>query len=210
MAKPAKKPMTRKEKSAANRAAYADVRSKMKRDYVPKKAEKALAAAEKRKAARQKSAKAHASTSKIPMQRERGDVDDTTIITEILDLIAEGSTIARALKALGLSRTQWLAWVTTDKDDLKSRQHSAFIMQAEAWADEIIAEADAATWATVNVARLRIETKKWLMGKNSHRFSDKSTVTLEGGDNPITMIRKDMTEEEMLAAYAETVKKVDR
>jgi hypothetical protein len=74
--------------------------------------------------------------------------------------------------------------------------------RTEAWADDIMEDAEQANAFNVQAIRLRIETKKWLMGKNSGRYADK--VVLAGDPaNPLRTITREMSQEEAQESYAQ-------
>jgi hypothetical protein len=142
------------------------------------------------------------------MQRKRGDRTDENCIDEILERISSGDTLSLSLELVGVSGTQWRAWVSRDYHGLKAKVALAWEAQADSWADDLLIEAESATAFDHQAPKLRIETKKWIMGRRNIRWSDKSTVVLEGGERPIRAINSNMTEAEAAAAYADRIKKV--
>lgn len=191
---------TRKEKSEANKAAYEKTRKQIgkhrpraAREYVPPPREE-LPPEE---------------TNGQVLARKRGNRTDEDCANEILDRVACGDTLTDALEMVGLSMTQWRGWKVNDRFDLKRQYEFALECQAEAWADDLIKEAEAANEDTVQVCKLRIDTKKWLMGRNNIRFQERSNVVHSGSAAPAVTINMNMSAQEAAAEYAKTLKTIE-
>ena len=124
---------------------------------------------------------------------------------EICFRLAEGVSLSKICEGdeFPARRTvnRWLFDALPEDDPrLEFRYHyaRARLAQAEHWADEIIdiADDDLRDYGTdehgkpvqnpehIQRARLRIDTRKWILSKMLPRFADK--VVHEGGDKPIT------------------------
>lgn len=117
----------------------------------------------------------------------------------VLSLIVAGCGLRVAREAVGVTHYQWHIWIRTD-EDLHKQYISAKDDRSEAWADDIVEDSEAANAFNAQAMRLRIETKKWLMGKNSGRYADR--VVLAGDkENPIQSVTREMTAEEAQESY---------
>lgn len=181
-------------RKAANKAAYHSTQTRVGRNYTPGEADP------------NRPRPRIANPTLTQKRRKRGDRTDEDCVAEVCELVASGWTAKKALAHIGLSMTQWAGWLVANRYGAQEAYDKARKAQADAWADDIIEESEKATQTNFQGPKLRIETKKWLMGKNCGRYSDKSTVTHEGGERPIRTISSDMTPEEAMAAYAETIR----
>ena len=145
---------------------------------------------------------------------------DRDLLGELLDMVSLGATLKRACEELGASERSVRACISKDlgadatasppTEGLYARFERASELQADAWADEIVSIADVASSDTAAQARLRIETRKWLMSKRKPAaYGDKTTVAHEGGDpsRPIRSVTGEMSPEEAARVYAETIKR---
>jgi hypothetical protein len=89
---------------------------------------------------------------------------------QFLRLISEGIIRKIACESIGIPPVVIQQWVRDD-EDFAERYKLAREQQAHAWGDEIIEIADApcSTIEQVQHAKLRVEARKWLMGKNAPR-----------------------------------------
>lgn len=188
-AKPKKQ--TRRERSVANKKAFADV--------MAEEAAKLL----------------------TPVKVSRGtSTYSEELVSQVIEKVSSGDTLRGACRQLGLNEATFRYWVNEDKGadpdqnppvpGLASRYARARELQAEAWADSIVELADSARdEVNIQQTRLRIDTRKWLMGKNHIRFSEKTTVALEGGDasKPIRTIDETMSPKEASEIYAQMIRK---
>jgi hypothetical protein len=195
---PEQRAKQRAKKRKANRAAAAKERAKLGgRNYLPKEGRV--------KKDRERPRLSPDQMDGHVLIRARGNRTDEDCVNEILELVSGGSPLSKALAAVGLSATQFGGWRRENRYDLQARYREAKELQAESWEDDLLEEADTATQDNYHGPRIRIDTKKWLMGKNNKRYADKVTNVLEGGENPIRTIRSDMTEAEAAAAYQATL-----
>lgn len=125
---------------------------------------------------------------------------DRDVATAVLERVGDGLTLVDSCTQLGLPPRWVRAWVLENADGMAERYAQARRMQAESWADVLVAVADDATDDDAQTAKLRIDTRKWLMGKNSERFSDKSTLVHEGSKtNPVVYESADEVRRELAA-----------
>jgi hypothetical protein len=118
----------------------------------------------------------------------------------ILSLIVGGLSLRWAREIVGVTHWAWHQWLHAD-EDLKKEYAQAKEERTEAWADDIMDDAESANAFNVQAVRLRIETKKWLMGKHSGRYADKMVVAGDP-ENPLHQITTNMPIEEAQALYA--------
>lgn len=109
---------------------------------------------------------------------------------ELLSMIAEGRSVRRACAALGIGRTKLYERLAAE-DDFANQYARAMELRAEHYMDEIIEIADDSSQDTTTIgeedagiettnheviqrAKLRVDTRKWLMGKLSpKKYGDK-------------------------------------
>jgi hypothetical protein len=142
----------------------------------------------------------------LPEFEEKHTVCTQDIFETICMRMADGERFNHACHDIGI-RKYWVHAFLLANPENRPVLDAAKRMQAESWADTIIELADVATPEDVAVIKTQIETRKWIMGKNSSRFAERSTLALEGGDpkKPLEMtIKPGMTAAEAAAAYAAT------
>lgn len=88
--------------------------------------------------------------------------------------IAEGRSLRKVCAADGIPTvTTVMRWLITN-EEFREHYRGAREIQADVLFDEQIDIADGATPETVHVARLRIDARKWVMGKqNAKKYGDK-------------------------------------
>lgn len=95
----------------------------------------------------------------------------------LLDRISDGATMEELGKELGVSRT-FLSWKLNALPGMKERLVEARRGRADKWADEALSIADNVPLDpnSINKAKVRIETRKWLAGVDDpDRFGQKAT-----------------------------------
>lgn len=124
---------------------------------------------------------------------------DHDVQQAVLTLIVAGCGLRVAREAVGVTHYQWHVWLR-ENEELHQQYLKAKDDRSEAWADDIMEDAEGANAFNVQAIKLRIDTKKWLMGKNSGRYADRITVA---GDPtaPLRTITTEMTAEEAQEAY---------
>src|SRR5262245_21464481 len=90
---------------------------------------------------------------------------------ELLRLIADGMTKTRACELLQIPKEIVGYWISAD-DDFNERYRRARTEQSHSLTDEIleIADAPASSMDAVHHAKLRVEARKWLIGKSTPRL----------------------------------------
>lgn len=170
---------TRAQKSAQNKSAFA----KAKKDfslYMPPEAR----------------ARYKAIIEALAEQQIESDADKQQAI---LSLIIGGLSLRWAREVVGVSHVRWHHWLA-DSERLRDEYALAKEARTEAWADDIMEDAESANAFNAQAVRLRIETKKWLMGKQSGRYADKVVIAGDK-ENPLTMVSAEMTPEQAQEAY---------
>ena len=110
----------------------------------------------------------------------------------VFEMVARGMTKKRMLELLGISSGAFDKWLekSAERASTYSRAREA---GADALADETLSIADEAEPQTAQVAKLRIEARKWLAGKmNPAVYGEKAgaTVNLNLGDMALESLRK--------------------
>lgn len=131
-------------------------------------------------------------------------------IEAVIEAIASGGTARNKCRELGVGLGSVLSRIGADKQ-LYARYAHAREAQAEAWAEQIVSDADApieydADGANVELGHVKhkADVRRWLMGKyHVRRFGDKVTAVLEGNpDAPLETIHRGMSQEEAMAQFA--------
>ena len=120
--------------------------------------------------------------------------DYNQLAIDVCDLIVEkGYTTQNACKELGISRMKFYSLIQTDAD-IANNYARAKEIDAERFADEILEIADGSDNDYVNTeegvkfqsehvqrAKLRVDTRKWLLSKRlPKKYGDKVDVTTGG------------------------------
>lgn len=102
---------------------------------------------------------------------------------KVCQLIAEGKSLRQIGDMDGMPTPSTVClWALTD-ETFSEQYARAREIQAELQADELIAIADEATNETVQVAKLRIDTRKWTAAKlRPKKYGDKVTQEVTGKD----------------------------
>ena len=113
----------------------------------------------------------------------------------MFEMVARGMTKRRMLELLNISSESFDRWVkkSAERAATYSRAREA---GADALADETLQIADEAEPQTAQVAKLRIEARKWLAGKmNPAVYGEKAgtTVNLSLGDMALDTLRRRST-----------------
>lgn len=117
-------------------------------------------------------------------------------------MIEEGESIRQTAKELGISTTFITDWILAEPE-FAARYAKAKEVQAERFADEIVAIADAATPEYANVARLQVDARKWVSAKLlPKKYGDKpqETHVTTNITNVIPVERQKQLQERMKAA----------
>lgn len=114
---------------------------------------------------------------------------DKVVLIE--EMLSEGRTQAEVYRALGVSKMSWYDWLATaeGRDVLARARTRATDLMAE----QALAIADTAEPEDAQVARLRIDTRKWLASKwNRGTYGDDRglAVNINIGDMHAGSLRK--------------------
>jgi hypothetical protein len=113
--------------------------------------------------------------------------------------VAEGATLKVSCEHVGLKQVHARRWINLDEQGARQAYEQALQMQADSWADRIVEIADCSTLEEAVISKMRIETRKWLMGKNNRRFSDKVTVAGAGPDGEHVIATRQQSSAEIAA-----------
>ena len=109
-------------------------------------------------------------------------------IDAILDAMAEGMSVTRALKRdLMPSPGTWARW-RSESGVLQERYARAREALADHWADEVVPISDTATDSdSAAAARVRVDARRWAASKFSPVYSDNLNLLL-GGQGGLTIV----------------------
>lgn len=152
----------------------------------------------------------------------RPSVYTEEIASEILQRMASGESVRAICEDEHMpARASVMLWVATDRESFSDRYAKACDARAHYWADELLDIADDSRndWMerqedgggvgyvtngeAINRARLRVDTRKWLLSKMLPRYAEKAIREHTGpGGGPIQTIGATMTPQEAAEAYA--------
>jgi hypothetical protein len=100
----------------------------------------------------------------------------------VLAAIEDGKTLRDTANANNMSASAIIRHVQ-DSEDFAKQYARAKQIQVESFADEIINLSDSADRETYNVARLQVDTRKWLLSKLiPKKYGDKVEQFISGPD----------------------------
>ena len=110
----------------------------------------------------------------------------------ILDRLSEGETILSLARSLKVSHTAFYDWIDRGGEARASALARARARGGRSLAEETLEIADAATPQEAQVAKLRVDTRRWLASKLSEEFSDKQQplVNIDLGSMALDALRK--------------------
>jgi hypothetical protein len=119
-----------------------------------------------------------------PAQGRRLGMYNPAAAAAVLELVAEGISLRGACDRLGLARRTVRGWAATVPEftvALRSARREGF----EVWADEILSIGDEVAGCTdtaqVQAARVRIDSRKWLLAKlHPEQYGDHIQLTGRG------------------------------
>jgi transposase-like protein len=91
----------------------------------------------------------------------------------ILEYIANGGTTSALCKSLGVAVTTFDRWLDRGGETRRSAYAQARTRGAQSLAEQTLDIADMAKPQDAQVAKLRVDTRRWLAGKLSDEYSDK-------------------------------------
>ena len=110
----------------------------------------------------------------------------------VIEFIASGGTISALCKLLGVGNTTFDRWIEKGGEARMAAYARARVRAGQSLAEQTIDIADAATPQEAQVAKLRVDTRRWLASKLSEEFSDKQApmVNIDLGSMALDALRK--------------------
>jgi hypothetical protein len=104
------------------------------------------------------------------------------LIERVLSEVANGSSLAKALKENGIgSRDTWMKWLD-ESDVLQARYARARESLGDVLAERVLDVVEAAkTGEAAQVAKVKADALRWYAGKVNQRYSDKTELALGNG-----------------------------
>lgn len=128
------------------------------------------------------------------------------LLDQFFELLETGQDSNTLFKTMRINPTEFYRALDED-ETLKSKYARARANWASALANQTLTIADSAVDAAL--ARLKIDTRKWLAGKYNAKFNDKSGIELTGaGGGPVQHIDLSGMSDEELAAYEIVMKRL--
>ena len=108
-----------------------------------------------------------------------------------LEYIANGGTVSALCKALGVAVTTFDRWLDRGGETRRSAYAQARTRGAQSLAEQTLDIADAARPQDAQVAKLRVDTRRWLASKLSDEYSDKAAplVNIDLGSLALDALR---------------------
>jgi len=113
----------------------------------------------------------------------------------VIEFIASGGTISALCKVLGIGNTTFDRWVERGGEARQAAYARARVRAGQSLAEQTIDIADEASPQEAQVAKLRVDTRRWLASKLSEEFSDKQQplVNIDLGSLALDALRKRST-----------------
>lgn len=110
----------------------------------------------------------------------------------VIEFIASGGTISALCKVLGIGNTTFDRWVERGGEARQAAYARARVRAGQSLAEQTIDIADEASPQEAQVAKLRVDTRRWLASKLSEEFSDKQQplVNIDLGSLALDALRK--------------------
>jgi hypothetical protein len=111
----------------------------------------------------------------------------------ILDRLSEGETILSLAKSLGVSHTAFYDWIERGGEARASALTRARARGGRSLAEQTLEIADSATPQEAQVAKLRVDTRRWLASKQApDEYGDKQQplVNIDLGSMALDALRK--------------------
>jgi hypothetical protein len=112
----------------------------------------------------------------------------------VIEFIASGGTISALCKVLGVGNTTFDRWVERGGEARMAAYARARVRTrgGQSLAEQTLEIADSATPQEAQVAKLRVDTRRWLASKLSEEFSDKQQplVNIDLGSMALDALRK--------------------
>ena len=110
----------------------------------------------------------------------------------IVDKISQGETVLGLARTLGISHTAFYDWVDRGGEARAAALARARARGGQSLAEETLEIADSATPQEAQVAKLRVDTRRWLASKMNEDYGDKQQplVNIDLGSMALDALRK--------------------
>jgi transposase-like protein len=110
----------------------------------------------------------------------------------IVDRLSQGETVLGVARALGISHTAFYDWVDRGGETRAAALARARARGGQSLAEETLEIADSATPQEAQVAKLRVDTRRWLASKMNEDYGDKlqPLVNIDLGSMALDALRK--------------------
>jgi hypothetical protein len=110
----------------------------------------------------------------------------------IVDRLSQGETVLGVARALGISHTAFYDWVDRGGEARAAALARARARGGQSLAEETLEIADSATPQEAQVAKLRVDTRRWLASKMNEEYGDKQQplVNIDLGSMALDALRK--------------------
>jgi hypothetical protein len=110
----------------------------------------------------------------------------------IVDRLSQGETVLGVARTLGISHTAFYDWVDRGGEARAAALARARARGGQSLAEQTIDIADAATPQEAQVAKLRVDTRRWLASKMNEEYGDKQQplVNIDLGSMALDALRK--------------------
>jgi len=132
-----------------------------------------------------------------PKKRARREALETLGIDGLCDAIADGSSLRQVAESLGMREVQVRNWI--DASDERVTQYArAREVRTHMYAEQIVEISDSATPEDVGVAKLRVDSRKWVASKLLPKtYGDRVQV-----DSTVRIAPREMTDDELARIVA--------
>lgn len=110
----------------------------------------------------------------------------------IVDKISQGETVLGLARTLGISHTAFYDWVDRGGETRTAALARARTRGGQSLAEQTLEIADSATPQEAQVAKLRVDTRRWLASKMNEDYGDKQQplVNIDLGSMALDALRK--------------------
>ena len=110
----------------------------------------------------------------------------------IVDKLSQGETVLGLARTLGISHTAFYDWVDRGGEARAAALARARARGGQSLAEETLEIADSATPQEAQVAKLRVDTRRWLASKMNEEYGDKQQplVNIDLGSMALNALRK--------------------
>ena len=110
----------------------------------------------------------------------------------IVDKLSQGETVLGLARTLGISHTAFYDWVDRGGEARTAALARARARGGQSLAEETLEIADSATPQEAQVAKLRVDTRRWLASKMNEEYGEKQQplVNIDLGSMALDALRK--------------------